>query len=192
MESNIVKITTESFVKLFSPEGIAMNFNCNTIEKVLESDSNSIAYYRKVLNPDQVQAIIELHVLNLNASINVHTKLSPNQIKEIAREIMVCYYFMSIIEVSHVFRMARRGEFGAIDYALNMPDIMIWFQKYGEIRTAHFQKKSTNEAHQRKVEIDKIPLTEDAKNLFKKIKDELPDNNEKERKFQEWRKENGF
>jgi len=143
-KSEIVIHSKNDFVTLFEPVSMVMKFrHINSIEKAIKEDSNSCAYYVKSFGFDSVQAIIELHLLALNESVNVGKPLSEFQIKEISIEIITVFYMLSIIEIQYVLRKAKRGDYGKFYNSLNMPDILIWFNTYLDERTTHFINENT-------------------------------------------------
>lgn len=146
--SNIVKIEKNAFVTKYSPLNLLKETrHVNTPAKAIEADTNGLSVYEKHLGTDAVSAVIELHLLALNEAVNVQQGLTKNQIKEIALEIMTLYYFMNVVEIAFVLRRAKRGEYGKFYGALNMPDILSWFNKYAEERAQLFMNKQLETRH---------------------------------------------
>jgi hypothetical protein len=149
--NDLAIVDRESFVKRFDPIAMAREFKgLQTMKDAIQCDTNSVAYYKKHFSEDTVLAVIEAHLLGLNQSLNTHEKLSELQTAEIAVEIMSKYYYISIVEIHYVFRKAKRGDYGKINYAINMPDVLSWFDSYSEERVKHFMTKQADEHAQHK------------------------------------------
>ena len=145
-ESGIVVYTKQEFVKKFEPVSMLMEYrHVNSIEKAIKEDSNGASFYVKEFGFDTVQALVELHLIALNQSVNVGKPLTEFQIKEISIEILSTFYYLSIVEISLILRKAKRGDYGKLYNALNMVDILSWFSSYSEERTNHFINESTKE-----------------------------------------------
>ena len=146
VNTGIVIYTKQEFVKKFEPVSMLMNYrHVNSIVKALKEDKNGIAVYIKEFGFDTVQAIIELHLLALNQSVNVGKPLTEFQIKEISIEIISEFYYLSIVEISLIFRKAKRGDYGKLYNTLNIVDILTWFTTYCEERSNHFINESTKD-----------------------------------------------
>ncbi|MFT5450580.1 MAG: hypothetical protein ACI9N9_000057 [Enterobacterales bacterium] len=158
MKNEIQKLNTglaisnkEDFVAKFDP--VQMNkqlIGLRTMNDAIITDFNSMAVYRKEFGEDTLLAVIEAHLLSLNISLNTHAKLDEHQVAEIAIEITRIYFHISIVEVHFVFRNAKRGIYGKIDYAINMPDVLLWFEKYEKERMRHFMTKQIDDQAQHK------------------------------------------
>ena len=145
-KNEIVKFDREAFAFKFSPKNMRKEFrDVTTMQKAVECDKNSISVYRKQSSSEFIEGMIELYLHDLNASINVHEKLNENQIEEIAQEIATFYFHMSLVEIHFVIKEAKRGKYGRINYALNMPEVLSWFDKYAEQRCEYFMQRKTSE-----------------------------------------------
>lgn len=146
--SELMKIEKGAFVAKYEPLKMITEYkHIKTVAEAVKSDENSLSVYSKHLGADTVLAVIELHLLALNNSVNVQRELSKFQIKEIAVEIQAQHYYLNMVEVAYVFRRAKRGEYGKLYGALNMVDILDWFSQYAEERVQHFINKSTADRH---------------------------------------------
>jgi hypothetical protein len=141
--SNLIKVKKEEFVQKFEPVRMITEFShVKTIQQAIDQDRNSLSVYKKELGFDTVQAVIELHLLALNQSVNVGQPLTKFQIKEISVEIISEFYYLNVVEIAFVFRRAKRGEFGKLFGVLNIVDVLSWFRTYAEERTQlHINKQ---------------------------------------------------
>ena len=140
--SNLVKYNKEEFVARYNPANMITEFrNVNSLPAAIEADNNSLAVYRREIGEDPVLAILELHLLAFNESLNVSNPLTSMQIKEIALEISTLYYCLNLAEIYYVFRKAKRGEYGKFYNSINMPEVLGWFANYSEERMTHFANK---------------------------------------------------
>lgn len=145
-KNELAVITKDQFIKKYEPSNFLLhNTEVKTLEKALAVDNNSISVYKKELGTDTVLALIELHLVGLNASVNVNQNLTVNQIKEIAIEILSNFYFLNPAEIFLVFRKAKKGDYGKLYGALNMVDILNWFTIYQEERIKYFINKNTSD-----------------------------------------------
>jgi len=187
----LIKYTAQQYAAKFEPMAMLQDLRqIKTMTDAIKADPNGLAFYSKQIGEDTVLAVIEMHLLALGQSVNVHEKLSKFQIKEIATEIITLYYYMNMTEIATVFRRAKRGEFGPIKYALNMPDVLQWFAKYSDERVAHFMQMSDSQANEHKQNLkDSTQLDGMALEVLKNVKEEIPEEFDKE-SFDEWKKEN--
>lgn len=192
-ENNQIAISSkEDFVLKFNPKEMNQSFGQITkMNQAIEADKNSIAYYRANFSENTVLSTLKMHLLSLQMSLNVHQKLSEEQIDEIAFEIMNLYYHLSMVEIHFIFKKAKRGEFGKINYAINMPDVMQWFSTYAEQRTSYFMQRSDSEGNQNKQNVESSSkLDELSLAVLSKVKEESPDVKQKEADFKRWKAEN--
>lgn len=137
-------------IEIAKYDPILMARTCSEIKSISDAvakDQNSIALVRKEIGEQQVMSIIEAHLFTLNESLNTHEKLSQLQCVEITVEILATYYYLSITEIHYVLRMAKRGDYGKINYSINMPDVLSWFNDYSEKRIKHFMEENTKHRH---------------------------------------------
>jgi len=146
MKNEIVKINKSEFIEKFDPVRMLTAFrHIKTTEQAILEDKNGIAYYAKELGEDSILAVIELHLVALNQSVNVGQPLTKFQVKEIAIEILSVFYYLSMVEICFVLRKAKRGEFGQFYGVLNIVAVLDWFSQYSEDRTQKFIEQSTRD-----------------------------------------------
>ncbi len=144
----IAIINKEEFIQKYEPVRMVMKYrHVNTIVKAIEEDSQALSFYVKTLGYDGVSALVELHLVALNQSVNVGQPLSKFQIKEIAVELLATYFYLSPVEINLVLRKIKRGDYGKLYGALNMPDLLSFFNMYAEERGQHFINESTKDKH---------------------------------------------
>lgn len=142
----LVIINRQEFVTKYDPVQMLTSYrHIKTTEQAIKEDQNGIAFYSKHLGEDTILAVIELHLLALNQSVNVGQPLTKYQIKEIAIEILSVFYYLSMVEICFILRKAKRGEFGQLYGALNIVAILDWFNQYANERTEIFINKSTRD-----------------------------------------------
>lgn len=150
-KNEITIFDREAFMLKFAPKNLRQQFrDVNTLAKAVEAEPNSIAFYRKQSDARFIEGMVELYLYDLNQSVNVHEKLSGEQVEEIAQEIVTLHYQMSLVEIHFVIKEAKRGKYGAINYALNMPSVLGWFDQYAEQRVQYFMQRKTSEGIQHK------------------------------------------
>jgi len=140
--SELIKFEKQEFIERFNPTNMLKEFrNVTSLPAAIEANARSMAHYKREIGEDPILALIELHLISLNESINVSNPLKTTQIIEISIEIMTSYYYMSMVEIGYIFRKAKRGEFGKFYNSISMPEVLSWFDKYAEERSSHFVNK---------------------------------------------------
>ena len=141
-------IKLENVIETFSPSRmIRTHKHIQTIANASDSESMALSGLAKACGEDSIQALVELHLWSLYDSIGQLEKVKEIQIVEMATEIMSSYYWFKMEDIYLIFRMAKRGEFGQIYGTLSMLDILGWFAKYDDQRTALFVERSTAHRH---------------------------------------------
>jgi hypothetical protein len=139
-------ISKKEFVTKFEPVTMLTSYkHIKTVAQAIQEDKNGISFYSKHLGEDTILAVVELHLLALNQSVNVGQPLTKYQIKEIAIEILSVFYYLSMVEICFVFRKAKRGEYGQLYGVLNIVTILDWFNQYIEQRTGIYIERSTKD-----------------------------------------------
>lgn len=173
-KNEIAIFTKAEFLKEFEPMNMMRKFrSVNTLKKAVTENTGALSMHRKQLGEETIEAIIKLHLIALNQAVNVHEKLNDMQIFEITLEILERYYFMSMVEIAFVFKKAKTGEYGRINYALNMPDVLGWFDKYAEERCQYFMQLKTSEGIEHKQNAQSSIVDEAALEVLKEFKTTL-------------------
>jgi len=149
--NEIAVFNKEEFVRRFNPMNMMKEFrHVETVKQAIEAEKNSISAFAKNISQDAVLAMIELHLIALNESLNVHQKLSEYQMKEISVEIISLFYYMTMTEIALVFRRAKRGFYGEIKFSIDISKIIQWFEQYKEERISFFMQRSIQDNKQAK------------------------------------------
>lgn len=144
MDNKNELIKREQVIESFSPtKMVRTHKHIKSIANVLETQSPAISGLAKTLDEDSVLALIELHLWQLNESMNLNNKLTEMQIIEIAIEIMSNYYYLKMEDIYLIFRKAKMGEYGKLFSSLSMIDIFTWFSTYDAQRTEIFVNENT-------------------------------------------------
>jgi hypothetical protein len=137
-------VLAKEIIEKYQPNAmIKSHRNIKTISDIMKTENSGISALVKQVGEDKIQALIELHIWQLNSTMNLNNKLNETQVMEIAIEIMSIYFYLSIEDIFLVFRKAKRGEFGKVFGSLGMIDIFEWFKKYDEERTKSYIQSST-------------------------------------------------
>ena len=193
--SEVAVYNKEEFVKKFEPMNMMKEFrSVNTLVKAVDTKVEAMSVQKKNFGEDTILAMIELHLVALNQSINVHEKLTPMQMTEISLEIVENYYFMSFVEIALVFKRAKSGHYGKISYSLNMPDVLTWFSKYAEERCQHFMQRSDSKGNEAKQNSETSSVISDqALKVLKEFKATLESEDKfNEEDYQNWKRKNNF
>lgn len=193
MANDLIKYDKKDFVEKFNPKNMLKEFrNVNSMVEAIKVENDSLSACRKHYGEDTVLSVIEAHLIALGLSLNVHTKLTEYQVKEIALEIITLYWNLSIVEVAYIFKKAKRGEYGKINYSINMPDVLSWFYQYHEDRCQYFMNHQHEIGNKNKKENDSKPFTEVEIKALKQISEKIKQDSDKEEDYKKWKKENGF
>tara|TARA_R110000764_G_scaffold4073_3_gene16839 strand:- start:71 stop:631 length:561 start_codon:yes stop_codon:yes gene_type:complete len=140
--------TKQEVIKKFQPmEMLKTHGHLKTVNDVVNEKGIALAGLVNNVGRDTLQAIVEVHIWNLNASMNLQNKLNEIQVVEIAMELMSLYYYLGMEDIFLVFRKAKRGEYGKIYGSLSMIDIFEWFNKYDQERMRIKINESTKHKH---------------------------------------------
>lgn len=141
----LVAYTRQDFITEYNPASLKPKVDAiSTTKELIRQKDTALAVRRKEFDQETVTDILELHLFDLIESINVHKTLSGPQIQDLAQEIVNTYYFLSVLEIAHIFRRAKRGDFGPFKFSLNQADVIEWFKSYQNERTAEFDKQNYN------------------------------------------------
>ena len=78
----LIKIDRNEFVTKFDPVKMLTSYkHIKTVSQAIQEDKNGISFYSKHLGEDTILAVVELHLLALNQSVNVGQPLTKYQIK---------------------------------------------------------------------------------------------------------------
>ena len=75
------------------------------------------------------------------------------------------FWTLSITEIGYVLRNALKGRYGKIKYAVNIPDVVEWFEHYKEERIAECMK--ANERRSEAVKQEKEVVQVDGKSVLR-------------------------
>jgi hypothetical protein len=141
-----------------------------TIKQALAMPSHSLAAIKRASGIKQIEALIKIHLINLNDLLNLNKPLTEAAIDEIASEVVSKYYALTMADVYLIFNRAKCGHNGQFFESINITKVMSWFSDYFRERcevaaTAsldfHSNKKEWNDR-------DRITLDQLEKNEFKK------------------------
>ena len=71
-----------------------------------------------------------------------------------------------------------------------MPDVFIWFEKYAEDRCKHFMNNSESKSIEDKQKLERLDFNDRTAKFFEDLKKDIADPEERERRYQQWKKEN--
>jgi hypothetical protein len=197
MKNEIEIISKEKFKERYNPVLITKELRSVKSCKDLINDDQGVAFYKKHLGEEEVVLTVEVYLSMLNESLNVHGKLTPFQVKDIATELIYTFFWFSIKEFAYVFQKAKRGEYGPINYSIDMPKIFEWFRAYDKERSSTSEQMRVEESREykkTKVVIDKkmydkgLDIHEIQLKALKDISDNIPEKfNEEE--YKEFKKQ---
>lgn len=104
----------------------------------------SLARLRASYGTEKIEAVIKLHLIDLQNNVNLKRPLRPVQIDNIAREVVASFYSLTIADIHVIFRKAKIGEYGEFYESLDMPKVMSWFREYFDNRCELGASQSIN------------------------------------------------
>lgn len=90
---------------------------------------------------DKLEDCMIIAVGMLAKSLNVHKNLDDEQIYEIACLLIEKYWMLRPEEVFYVFKQAKLGKYGKVDYSLDIVKICTWVDAYIENEKVPFFEK---------------------------------------------------
>jgi hypothetical protein len=172
--------------------------NFGDVFALAESGMKGLAGMAREHGEKKVHAILCLVIANIQHSFNVTNKMSETQIEEAADIIREEFYFLTPADFQLFSKGAKSGKFGESFNRLDAQVICTMLRGYVEERLERAQYNSKKEHRQLKesekltpeqVQEFKARFYNGADDLFQKIKanDEEPD--EKEARFQKWKRD---
>lgn len=141
-------VKADDVIRAYQPtEMLKTHSHIKTIQDAVKSNGSGLSKLTKDIGSDRIQALIELHIWQLNSTMNLQNKLNETQVMEIAIEIMSMYYYLTMEDIYLIFRKAKRGEWGKVYGSLSMIDVFEWFSKYDLQRTEFYVNKNTENRH---------------------------------------------
>lgn len=112
--------------------------------EIAVSQRYQISTLRKNI-PDELQDVVMTAVAMLAKSLNVHKNLDGEQIFEISTLLIEKYWQLRPEEIFYVFKNAKTGKYGPVDYKLDITLICRWVDQYlEEERFPYFERMSAN------------------------------------------------
>lgn len=171
--TDIVVFDREQFKQDFSP--MIMQETClevSTIQQSINADNQSLSVHRKNSSPGFIEGMIQIHLFDLNNSVNTHEKLKEGQIINLAKSILRKHWNLTMTDIFLVLRNGKEGVYGKISYSLEVSQIMLWFESYAEEKVQHFMNNQLDRQQTEQANLDKShPKIMDA---FNKVKSQLP------------------
>lgn len=109
-----------------------------------------------IAQPAQISSLRRTHAQELEdamieavgmlaKSLNVHKNLDGEQVLEITLLLIEKYWMLRPEEIFYVFKNAKTGKYGTVDYSLDMPKICTWIDDYIEKeKVPYYEKMQSN------------------------------------------------
>ena len=100
----------EDFLALFNPD---MQYSyCKDIERCYMGTAPTLGMVRGAYGENVAETWLEVQLKDLSEFAGCKEKLSVQQIEQIAKVIMLNFYFLKVTEVMHFFILFKGGRFG--------------------------------------------------------------------------------
>lgn len=100
----------EDFLALFNPD---MQYEyCKDIERCYMGTAPTLGMVRGAYGENVAETWLEVQLKDLSEFAGCKEKLSVQQIEQIAKVIMLNFYFLKVTEVMHFFILFKGGRFG--------------------------------------------------------------------------------
>jgi hypothetical protein len=109
------------------------------VKDLIKSDTNALSVHRKDHGPEYVNDELMIYIGAFQMGININHKLSAFQIKELINVINKRFYFLSMTEIVFIFERAKAGVYQIPKFAINIHDIVAWFEIYTDERVKEFE-----------------------------------------------------
>jgi len=110
-----------------------------------------MSVYVKNNNLDDVLAIIELHLIQVDAVLNLNRKMNQQAIKIVAEDLYDILYPCSFQELTKFFKNYRSGKYCSLYQGINSENACESARQFMNGRTMYFGKISENESNLQKV-----------------------------------------
>lgn len=106
------------------------------------SQPNQISYLRRN-EPENLNALMTAIIATACRSFNVNQNMDGGQIAELISIIYSDYWMLKPEEILVIFKNAKMGRYGRVEYSLDIAKICSWFDKYIDAeRIPYFEEKN--------------------------------------------------
>lgn len=130
----------------------------NTVEKVFESETPSLASISRHCGTGKAKAWVEAWILELLDFINVKQSMGVAQISLTADFILERYACLTVADIQLVFKRAMAGDYGPFYGKLDGSMILGWLRTYFDQRCDAAEAISIQESQSHKAEKQIIPI----------------------------------
>lgn len=101
-------------------------------------------------NPELLNSILSTLITRLAVSLNVNNNLSEDQIEEMVVMIQDEFWMLRPEEIMYVFKKAKMGHYGRVEFSLDIVKIFSWINTYIEKeRLPYFEEKNHSDGVQK-------------------------------------------
>ncbi len=125
--------------------------NTQLHEMTIHGEFNTMAIVRKLAGLDTAQAVIELHLVELDETMNLSRRLNESMVKAISEDVYDTAYVLSFEELTRFFKELRQGRHGSMYQGLNSENVCKALGNFLQSRSAYIGQKSENESNTWKV-----------------------------------------
>lgn len=149
---------------IYSPEEVAKAFRevRTTEDAIAVFKSGGVATIGALgrnMGRTKMEALLKLHLIELNEVLALKVPMGEHQINECAIEILDRYPYMTMADINLVMRRIKCGECGRLYDRLGMPQLMQIFADYADERADVSAQQSMAEADSYK-ERDRVRSSE--------------------------------
>jgi hypothetical protein len=149
-------------LSVYEPSALLKKFPISKIEDVflMPQEVHTVGRLKKEIGEDKVKAYIEIMVVDFLNFVNLVRSMNESQIKQTAELICEDFTALKMPEVAFVFKLAKKGNFGAIYEGIDGMKIYGFFKKYFDDRLNEAEMMSEREHKKAKQELKdvKIPV----------------------------------
>ena len=125
--------------------------NTKLHEMTTSGEFYTLARIGKVMGLEPTQAVIKLHLVELDEVMNLSRRLNESMVKAIAEDVYDTGYILSFEELTRFFKELRQGIHGSMYQGMNSENVCKALGNFIQSRTAYVAQQSENESNSWKV-----------------------------------------
>ena len=125
--------------------------NTKLHEMTTSGEFYTLARIGKVMGLEPTQAVIKLHLVELDEVMNLSRRLNESMVKAIAEDVYDTAYVLSFEELTRFFKELRQGRHGSMYQGLNSENVCKALVNFLQSRSAYIGQKSEDASNSHKV-----------------------------------------
>lgn len=143
---------------------------------MFKTDTPTLGAVKRQYGDKFINGYIKIWIINLVEFLNIGKNMKDEQITETAEMIFDDYVYLTLADISLVFKRAKRGYYGKVYDRLDGQIILDWFSQYHDERCRAAQdisiseKSSHSDRSERSADAQMMRINQFEKPTYKRIK----------------------